>query len=219
MTEFIACVNSTMSNANCVQVALQYVTVIQYFISRSKFRPVWCIGWSSCSTAQEGNGSTISATFHCFQPYKLLYWHASCKLCLLHYKKDLLLPTSYVGEQMWLTVGISVWKLFFHLSLCFQFFASILDFNQPQSSLCYCSQYQMQWACFMVNARCFFSSLLTRMAILQYELHIHDLGVNIGILSRVPFTFLVILFLVLMQTVELVVLLKPITSAKEIPGK
>jgi hypothetical protein len=34
----------------------------------------------------------------------------------------------------------------------------------------------------------------------QYELHIHDLGVNIGILSRVPFTFLVILFLVLMQT-------------------
>jgi hypothetical protein len=53
----------------------------------------------------------------------------------------------------------------------------------------------------------------------QYELHIHDLGVNIGILSRVPFTFLVILFLVLMQTVELEVLLKPITSAKEIPGK
>jgi hypothetical protein len=71
----------------------------------------------------------------------------------------------------------------------------------------------------MVNARCFFSSLLTQMAILQYELHIHDLGVNIGILSRVPFTFLVILFLVLMQTVELEVLLKPITSGKEIPGK
>ncbi len=117
MTEFIACVNSTMSNANCVQVALQYVTVIQYFISRSKFRPVWCIGWSSCSTAQEGNGSTISATFHCFQPYKLLYWHASCKLCLLHYKKDLLLPTSYVGEQMWLTVGI-LFGIFFSIYLC-----------------------------------------------------------------------------------------------------
>jgi hypothetical protein len=43
----------------------------------------------------------------------------------------------------------------------------------------------------------------------QYELHIHDLGVNIGILSRVLFTFLVILFLVLMQTVELEVLRNP----------
>jgi hypothetical protein len=53
----------------------------------------------------------------------------------------------------------------------------------------------------------------------QYELHIHDLGVNIGILSRVPFTFLVMLFFILMQNEELDVLLKPITSAKEIPGK
>jgi len=162
MTELIACLNSTMSNANCVQVTLQCVTAIQY-LSRSKYRPVWCSGWSRCSTAQEGNGSTISATVHCFQPYKLLYWHASCKLCLLHYKKDLLLPTSYVGEQMWLTVGVSVWNFFFH---CFQFFASILDFSQPQSSLCYCSQYQMRWACFIVNARSFFCSLLTWMAIL-----------------------------------------------------
>ncbi len=141
MTEFIVCLNSTMSNANCVQVALQYVTVIQYFISRSKFRPVWRSGCSRCSTAQEGNGSTISATVHFFQPYKLLYWHASCKLCLLHYKKDLLLPTSYVGEQMWLTVGISVWKFFSTYLCAFKFFSSILDFNQPQSSLCYCSQY------------------------------------------------------------------------------
>jgi len=53
----------------------------------------------------------------------------------------------------------------------------------------------------------------------QYEVHIHDLGLNIGISSRVPFTFLVILFLVLMQNEELEMLLKPITSAKEIPGK
>jgi len=120
MTEFIACLNSTMSNANCVQVALQCVTAIQYF-SRSKFRPVWCSGWSRCSTAQEGNGSTISVTVHCFQPYKLLYWHASCKLCPLHYKKDLLLPTSYVGGANVAYCGGFCLEFFFPLLSIFCF--------------------------------------------------------------------------------------------------
>ncbi len=148
------------------------ITAIQYFISWRKFRPVWCSGWSRCSTAQEGNGFAISATVHCFPPYKLLYWHAPCKLCLLHYKKDLLLSTTYVGDQMWLNLfilEISVWKFFFRFICVLSIFCFnsgfqstpvllLLLFSIPDAISLFCSECKMSgvggWVTADLNHTC-----------------------------------------------------------------